>query len=185
MPIQWPPVDRGIPFAPDCDVRAFAPAWDITNLGGVGVEFGTDGFDLDIDSLDPGLGIDNNTSTRVVNLRNPGNQFEPADLYTMAPPAQMMTINYGRQSYQQTDWYASNTAITGVTRDSAGAVLSSAQVNLFLTGGDIWQAGQVSDASGNFSFKNPGTGPFYIVAYKTGSPDVAGTTTNTLLPTLI
>jgi hypothetical protein len=38
----------------------------------------------------------------------------------------------------------------------------------------------LSDALGNFTFDNPGSGPFYIVAYKVGSPDVAGTTVNTL-----
>ena len=41
-------------------------------------------------------------------------------------------------------------------------------------------AKQTSDASGNFRFDDPGAGPFYVVQYKPGSPDVAGTTRNTL-----
>ena len=183
MPIQWPPVDRGIPYAPDCDVQAFAPAWDITNLAIVGFEFGTDNFDTDMDSLDPGIGVDNMTG-HSVNLRNPGNQFEPPDQYTMAPPAQIKNISYGRQSYQQTDWYSSNRALAGITRDSAGAVLANCEVVLYTTIDNVI-ASMYSDDSGNFSFQNPGTGPFYIVAYKAGGPDVAGTTVNTLLPALI
>jgi hypothetical protein len=174
MPIQWPPVDRGPAFGTDCDVRDFAPAFDITNLGIIGA-------DLTTDSLDPGIGIDNNT--RAVNLRNLGAQFEASDQYTMAPPAAILPV-YGRQSYQQTDWYRSNSALTGVTRDSTGAVLGTCEVVLYSTI-DVVIGSQFSDASGNFSFLNPGTGPFYIVAYKPGAPDVAGTTVNTLLPTLL
>lgn len=75
-----------------------------------------------------------------------------------------------------------NFSITGVTRDSAGTVLPTCRVELFITAGDQTQAETTSDASGNFRFDMPGTGPFYLVAYKVGSPDVAGTTVNTLLP---
>lgn len=78
-----------------------------------------------------------------------------------------------------------NFAITGVTRDSNGSILASCTVELFQTGGDIPTMRTTSDASGNFSFSNPGSGPFYLVAYKAGSPDVAGTTLNTLLPTAV
>ena len=74
-----------------------------------------------------------------------------------------------------------NTAISGVTKDSAGAALGSCVVELFQTGGDIITRRTVSDGSGNYRFDNPGSGPFYIVAYKAGSPDVAGTTVNTLV----
>lgn len=174
MPIQWPPVDRGPAFAPDCDVVAFAPAWDVTNLGIIGA-------DLSTDSLDPGIGIDNNT--RGVNLRNLGSMFEQSGQYTMAPPATIL-LAYGRQSYNQTDWYKSNSALTGITRDGTGAVLGNAEVVLY-SSIDVVIGSQFSDGAGNFSFQNPGTGPFYIVAYKTGSPDVAGTTVNTLLPALL
>jgi hypothetical protein len=175
MPIQWPPVDRYPQYGTDCDVRDFLPVWDVTNLGIIGA-------DLSTDSLDPGIGI-NNLTTRAVNLRNFDAQFEPPDQYTMAPPATIFPA-YGRQSYQQTDWYRSNSTLVGVTRDSTGAVLGNVEVVLYSTI-DVVIGSQYSDASGNFSFQNPGTGPFYIVAYKTGAPDVAGTTVNTLLPTLL
>ena len=175
MPIQWPPVDRGIPFAPDCDVPAFAPAWDVTNTGIIGA-------DLSTDSLDPGIGFDNQNS-RATNLRNLGVQFEPADLNGMAVPP-VISINYGRQCYLQTDWYRSNSALAGITRDSTGAVLGLVQVDLF-SSLDLVINRTVSDAAGNFTFSNPGTGPFYLIAYKPGAPDVAGTSVDTLLPTLI
>lgn len=72
--------------------------------------------------------------------------------------------------------------ITGVTRDSAGAILGNCVVHLFRTTDDV-EIDQVnSDASGNYIF-SLGVSPQnqqYAVAYKAGSPDVAGTTVNTL-----
>lgn len=73
-----------------------------------------------------------------------------------------------------------NKFLSGVTRDSAGSILGNCIVDLFQTGGDIITQTTVSDENGSFTFANPGTGPFYIVSYKVGSPDVAGTTVNTL-----
>lgn len=75
-----------------------------------------------------------------------------------------------------------NFAISGVTRDSGGVALGGCRVELYVTGSDQPLLLATSDASGNFNFGNPGTGPFYIVAYKAGSPDVSGTSVNSLLP---
>lgn len=70
--------------------------------------------------------------------------------------------------------------ITGVTRDSTGIALASCVVDLFRTDNDVKVDAVTSDGSGNYSFRvGPGT-PYYIVAYKAGAPDVAGTTVNTL-----
>ncbi len=74
-----------------------------------------------------------------------------------------------------------NLSIAGVSRDSTGAALAGCTIHLMLTGPDILAQVTTSDAAGNFAFSNPGSGPFYIVAYKAGSPDVAGTTVNTLV----
>lgn len=71
--------------------------------------------------------------------------------------------------------------ISGVTRDSNGSALGSCVVQLFRTPSDVLVCEKVSDVSGNYLFENPGSGPFYIVAYKQGSPDVAGTSVNTLI----
>lgn len=72
--------------------------------------------------------------------------------------------------------------MTGVTRDSAGAVLGSCAVDLFRTESDTKVAATVSDpTTGVYTFQILVGGPFYIVAYKAGSPDVMGTTVNTLV----
>lgn len=73
-------------------------------------------------------------------------------------------------------------AITGVTRDSAGAPLGNCVVDLFYTSNDTRRATTTSDGSGNFRFDIGPGAKHYMVAYKPGSPDVAGTTVNTLEP---
>lgn len=82
--------------------------------------------------------------------------------------------------FRSVPFSTANTTIFGVTKDSTGTALGSCRVELFQTGGDIPTRVTTSDALGNYKFDNPGSGPFYIVAYKTGVPDVAGTTVNTL-----
>lgn len=71
--------------------------------------------------------------------------------------------------------------ITGTTKDSTGAALGNCVVDLFYTVGDILAAKVESDASGAFSFSIGPALRCYIVAYKAGSPDVAGTSVNTLV----
>lgn len=71
--------------------------------------------------------------------------------------------------------------LVGVTRDSSDVALGNCVVKLFEAATDIKIAQTTSDGSGNFSF-NVGTnaGYFYYVYYKAGSPDVAGTSVNTI-----
>lgn len=74
-----------------------------------------------------------------------------------------------------------NFTISGVTKDSGGSALAACVVQLFRTGDDSIVAETTSDGSGNYSFTLGGnSGTFYIVAYKAGSPDVSGTTVNTI-----
>ena len=80
---------------------------------------------------------------------------------------------------------ARNFSVSGVTRDAGGAALGNCWVELFSTATDMVVAKQFSDASGNFSFVQPGTGPFYLIAYLTGAPDIGGTSLNTLMPVAI
>ena len=82
----------------------------------------------------------------------------------------------------QAQKFRRNWVISGVTKDSGGAILGSCTVDLFLTQGDTWAKSTVSDATtGAYSFLVSGNGnDYYCVAYKAGSPDVAGTTVNTL-----
>ena len=86
----------------------------------------------------------------------------------------------GTVVYRSTGVYINRT-VTGVTRDSSGVAVGNCSLDLYMTGADTLSQNGVSDASGNFTFFNPGSGPFYIVAYKVGAPDIAGTTVNTLV----
>ena len=71
--------------------------------------------------------------------------------------------------------------VLGVTQDSTSTPIGGVTVSLFLTSTNTLLGQTISDGSGNYDFPlfTP-VGPFYIVAYKAGSPDVAGTTVNTL-----
>lgn len=70
--------------------------------------------------------------------------------------------------------------LTGVTKDSTGSALPFCDVDLFISANDVLQQRTQSDASGNYSFSVTIATQYYIVAYKAGSPDVSGTTVNTL-----
>jgi hypothetical protein len=72
--------------------------------------------------------------------------------------------------------------LAGVTKNSAGATLGGCTVRLFRTSDNLLMASTTSDGSGNYSFNvGDGTTAYYAVAYLAGSPDVAGTTVNTLV----
>lgn len=94
--------------------------------------------------------------------------------------------------YQFPDLFAgaqSRFAFTGVTRDAYGTALGGVLVKLFKTSDgsypgtkDILMDEVVSDVSGNFQVTTAYyPDPHYLVTYKTGSPDVQGTTVNTLI----
>lgn len=71
----------------------------------------------------------------------------------------------------------------GNTRDSAGALLGTVVVQGFITASDQFLREMVSDAGGYFELCSEYAGTqHYLVAYKAGSPDVAGTSINTLTP---
>lgn len=73
--------------------------------------------------------------------------------------------------------------ITGVTKDSTGAALGAVTVDMFDTASDTIRATTISDANGNYLVDAQINNTYYLVAYKTGAPDVAGTTVNTLVAT--
>jgi hypothetical protein len=75
--------------------------------------------------------------------------------------------------------------ISGTTRDSTGAALGLCTVHVFRAIDDV-EVGLIrSDANGLFRIYVPVSLQFYIVAYLPGSPDVAGTTVNTLSGTQV
>jgi hypothetical protein len=70
----------------------------------------------------------------------------------------------------------------GVTRDVYGTAVGGVTVKLYRTSDDSVVCTTVSDPLGNFGVTTqyyPDT--HYMVAYKTGSPDIEGTTANTLV----
>ena len=73
--------------------------------------------------------------------------------------------------------------ISGITKDSTGATLASCAVELYRTADDSVAGRVTSDASGNYLLDASGSLTHYLVAYKAGSPDVAGTTLNTITGT--
>lgn len=73
--------------------------------------------------------------------------------------------------------------IIGTTRDSTGTPLSSCIVQIFRTSDDLFVGQCTSDGAGYFEALTPYSGvAHYLVCYKAGSPDIAGTSVNTLIP---
>ena len=72
--------------------------------------------------------------------------------------------------------------IAGVTRNSVGTALGSCVVESHLTADGSKIAVVTSDAgTGAFSVLAGSVAPHYLVAYKAGSPDIAGTSVNALV----
>lgn len=74
--------------------------------------------------------------------------------------------------------------ITGITYDSTGVALPSCKVQIYRTADDSYVSDTTSDATTGY-YAIPASNVFthYLVAYLVGSPDVAGTTVNTLTGT--
>lgn len=73
--------------------------------------------------------------------------------------------------------------LSGITRDSTGAVLPNCVVDAYETTTDLPRGATVSDAFGVYQIHVAGFEgeQFYARAYLAGAPDVAGTTVNTLV----
>lgn len=79
--------------------------------------------------------------------------------------------------------YAAPATLTGITYNLLTASpLGGCTVHVFETANDLELGETISDGGGNFSITVPVNPPlpYYIVAYKKGSPDVFGTTLDTL-----
>lgn len=72
--------------------------------------------------------------------------------------------------------------LSGITKDSAGAALPNCVVDAYETTTDQHRGATVSDSLGNYAIHVSGAEGenFYVRAYLSGAPDVAGTTVNTL-----
>jgi hypothetical protein len=101
------------------------------------------------------------------------------------PPSFGVPATYGPQAIRdlgpQAVWVAQPTfVITGTTNDLAGNVLAGCRVAIYQTSTDNIILQGISDSNGYYRFDVPQGIAFYVVAYKAGSPDVVGTTVNTL-----
>lgn len=72
--------------------------------------------------------------------------------------------------------------VIGLTLDSVGAVCANAIVQGFVTATDAYVGEVTSDTGGYYELPTTNAGAHYLVAYKAGSPDIAGTTVNTIVP---
>lgn len=75
-----------------------------------------------------------------------------------------------------------NMTLSGTSRDASGAPLAACRVLIFRTEDNSFVGETASDASGAWSVSMMKGGPFFLVEYKAGAPDVAGTSANTLVP---
>lgn len=75
--------------------------------------------------------------------------------------------------------------IKGIVKDSGGSPVGGVVVQGFVTATDafVGQVNNLADGTYTLGTEQLKTTPHYLVAYKAGSPDTAGTTVNTLLPT--
>ena len=72
--------------------------------------------------------------------------------------------------------------VSGVTRDVYGSPLGGVTVKLYRSSTDEMVGSVVSDPSGNYFVTSPYyPDTHYLVMYKTGTPDVFGTSANTLV----
>lgn len=79
---------------------------------------------------------------------------------------------------------ASRKFIMGTCKDISSVPVSGAIVQGFRTVDDVYVGEITADSNGKYEFGTPHVGlQHYLVAYRAGSPDIAGTTVNTLVPT--
>jgi hypothetical protein len=78
--------------------------------------------------------------------------------------------------------FTGNFILTGITKNGSGVALGNCTVMLFRSSDDVKILTTTSDASGNFTLSLPNDSykNYYLVCYLAGSPDVAGTSIDTL-----
>lgn len=84
--------------------------------------------------------------------------------------------------YDQAAGASSRYGFTGYTRDALGTVVASCTVKLFRTSDDLLLDTTTSDPTGLFLLNTAFYPDYhYIVAHKSGSPDIDGVSVNTLI----
>lgn len=170
MPIAFPAPSRGGLLASATSLISGKPPGFIPapNLGNPGLAFSAA-------TLGPGRGI---IAPRA-NPRNPGVNYAFAfALQNLEQTPQPLT---DARLYRQ-DEGTLNMTLAGISYDATGAPLGNCQVLIYRTADKSLVAETTSDASGNWSISLLKGGPFFLVEYKVGSPDVFGTSPNNLVP---
>jgi hypothetical protein len=116
---------------------------------------------------------------RAVNLRRLNSPYDASISNATVNPARNAYAVFDNISSNDRVLGAQNIRIQGVSRDSTGVALGTCVIKVFTTANDLLVASTVSDGSGNWTAYPISQGPYYFVEYKTGSPDVFGTTPNT------
>ena len=113
-------------------------------------------------------------------LRSPFDQTMVASNAVISTPCgALVPLDIGRHVLEDFVQSAERFAVTSVTRDSAGTPLAGCRV-LMLEQGQLAVTGSpvvgetISDGSGNYTINVPGRTGYQAIAYKAGSPDVAG-----------
>ena len=150
------------------------------NLVGVGIPFkassSADGTQVVFNPGFPGP----KGNTFAVNLRRLGTVYEaPTSTAIVNPAAQLINDHTDEYSGDNRVLGQSNDRIIGVSRDATGAALGNCTVNVFKTSNNELVGSTISDGSGNWTVYPNQAGPYYFVEYKSGSPDVFGTSPNT------
>lgn len=106
---------------------------------------------------------------QILGCSDAGDLFEPRE------------ADRGFEATDQTRGHNYRFGVIGVTRDVYGSPLGGVTVKLFRTSTDELVHNTVSDPSGNYAVSTPFYGEgHYIVTYKTGAPDVFGSSPNNL-----
>lgn len=71
--------------------------------------------------------------------------------------------------------------ISGITKNSSGNALGNCTVNAFTTADKVLQGTTTSDGQGNYQCPTFSNGNHFLVAFKTGTPDTAGSTDNDIV----
>ena len=130
-------------------------------------------------SMNPGSGV---TPRLAVNVYRPNQMFNPIGL----PPSPNPGLLIGQQ-YDITAWNKdlgqSNNRMVGTSYDNTGTALGGCTVKVFTTVDNLLVATTTSDAFGNWVVYPSAQGPYYIVEYRAGPPNVFGTSDITLAAT--
>lgn len=93
----------------------------------------------------------------------------------------MLSAVRGWSDPELTRGVSSRLGFVGVTRDAQGAPLAACTVRVFRTSDGVLVHETISDANGAFLGCAYDSNAYFLVFYKSGVPDVFGTTVNTLI----